>query len=74
MTQTGTSVIGAARVAGIPDAFALNGTHNYPNVNLQGNAFGFAVMFSGTFNGSNSIAGTLSSPGQPSQPVTIIRQ
>jgi hypothetical protein len=73
VTQTGTSVNGTASIAGHPETFSLVGTHTYPNVNMQGTAFGLAVTFSGTFDGSNSIAGTLSTAGFPSQAVTLNR-
>jgi predicted ester cyclase len=72
LTQSGTAVSGTATLVGVA-TFPVNGTNNYPNVQLSGNAFGLAVTFAGKFNGPNSVPGTLTVQGFPPEPTTINR-
>jgi predicted ester cyclase len=73
-TQTGSSVSGTAQMSGIADKFPVSGTNNYPNVSLQGTAYGLQVTFTGAFSNANTIPGTLTIQGFPSQAVTLTRK
>ena len=74
VTQSGNNVSGNATMSGLSDKFPVSGTNNYPNVNLQGNAFGLQITFAGSFSGTNTIPGTLTVQGFPSQAVTLTRK
>jgi predicted ester cyclase len=72
LTQNGNAVSGTATLAGAGD-FPVSGTNNFPNVQLQGTAFGLPVTFAGAFSGPNAVPGNLTVQGFPSQAVTLSR-
>jgi hypothetical protein len=74
LTQSGNNVSGTATMSGVSDKFPVSGTNIYPNVDLKGSAFGLAVTFDGAFSGANTVAGTLTVQGFPSQAVTLTRR
>lgn len=76
LNENGKSITGSGTVQGSSSvAVDVTGMHEHPSVSLTLAAQGYAPMnFTGSFDGDNSVSGTLNGSGAVNEPATFLRQ